>query len=290
MFKIEGKNYNKYIKETELSIEFLPKPNENFILNDENVICDKIVILKHYGIVYYLRDVIVKFIDAKNILINYNDEHDLFKIIYNSDGKIIKNLDIDLTNKTTYIRYKDFSKLIKNLSRKENKILYEERNDNLDIGTVVIPKNIPFPTNLPYDIDIEQEDLDIINKNNTYIVEEYNTERGLSNYIHNTLVKNKDKILESNEFKENLIKEIKSKIKTSMEVYGYKIIEKTDLIINERPLYILESITTNAAIKEYELDENKILRNIYSDGMNFSTYEDYLEFINLVLKVFIYKK
>lgn len=250
MFKLEGKNYNKFIKEKELEIVFFPNQNKKYILNDENVICDKIKILKNIGIAYYLKNTLVKFIDAINIAIYFNDEYNLFKIVYNNSFSKLENLDVDFNNNTTYIRYYDFKEEIKNLKGKKD-VIYEQRNNNLEIGSIVIPKNISIKFK------------NIKNEKNIFL--------SLSNLIY-------CKVFDKIELNEDL----NYLIDMFFEDYGYIVTKKTNIVINNISVFILKSNINNKFIKDNDIEKNSIIKNTYCKSSEFNTKEDYYNLIKIL--------
>lgn len=135
MFKESIENFkSNYFFNTSLKMVFSPKSKEKFIDTNLGINIDRIEIIKHCGIAFYLKNYLIKYIKAENIYVAYLKEYKSFKIIYCNDyKKKLEYKDIDFNNNTLYIKYGDF-----NCNNNYSK--------NLAIGDIVLPAlfEIPF--------------------------------------------------------------------------------------------------------------------------------------------------
>lgn len=243
MFIIKGKKNNDFIKENDLELIFEPQKNKKFIKNDENVVCDEIKILKNLGIGYYLRGILVKFINAVNVTIEYEKDDCLFKIIYN-DSLSEENT----INKVFYIRY--------NKEDKISKKSYKERNNNVSLGEIVLPNNVILP------MKNTKNKRSISGLLSDFIFKKIYCEESLKNF------------------------DLYETIDFFFDSFGYRVIEKTDLMLEKSYVFILKSEIKEDIIQEYSLEEEKLINETYCVSNNFDTKEDYYKLIEILKEKF----
>lgn len=243
MFIIKGMKNNNFTIENNLEFIFIKQKDKEFIRNDEEVVCDEIKILKNVGIGYYLKGILIKFIKAINVTIEYEEKLCFFKIIHNDNLS-----EKDAINKISYIRYDQKDKI--------SKKTYQERNNDVSLGTIVLPNNIILPM-----------------KNTKH-------KRSISGLLSDFIFK---KIYNEESLKNFDLYET---IDFFFDSFGYRVIEKTNLILDKSSVFILKSEIKEEIVEEYSLEKEKLINETYCETTNFDTKEDYYELIKILKEKF----
>lgn len=239
MLYIEKYINKDFITFEDLKTTFLPKNGETYINTDMSLNIDKIVIYHHCGIGIYLKNNLLNFIKCNNISIYYEEDYECLKIIYNNSAehKKIENKNVDFLNKSIIVRY-------------SNNIYQEKNNYNeVYLGEIVIPKKIinPIISNKSKNCNLSM--FDILVKNIIFILME----------------------------KDNDIKKIKEMINKIFSIYSYKVVEKTNIKINNDFLYIIDFINNDKSFKF--IHNTLFVKTLYSKREDFITLNEFYDFV-----------
>lgn len=239
MFKKDINDFKgDYFLDTPLKMSFFSKEKNSFINTDFDISIDKIEVIKHSGIAFYLKNYLIKYIKADNMYVIYIKEFDCFKIIYNNDNENIENKDVDFSNNTLYIRYGN-SNFENNYSK------------NISIGDIVLPLPfiVPFKNKSKKESHFSDINLNLLCR----IIEES----------------------EKPNFKYNE-QNYKPIIKCFLDAFGYKV--KDICYMNNRKLCLIElnEDKIKALKKDENIDFKKIIKKAYLDEENLTTEKNIL--------------
>lgn len=236
MFYKKDFEFPNHIIEDDTKVIFLPKENEKSINVDIALNINKIILYKHLGIFYYCNDVLINYKKFENALISYDEKFNCFIIDYETENKKYRfeDLDRDFSFNRIYIRYGSVEEAYD--IEREEKIIKE-----FNVGDLVMPNGFlnPSKQELKYSF------------------------AGLISL----------KILSSLSKGTSTEEKLKSEIENLFRFYNYKIIEKTDIFIEDERLYLIESNVPQQLFDDELYDKDKFIEKAYIPASELNTLD-----------------